>query len=426
MASPTTSSISNPSIAIPPPTAAPRCSVHVVSAPKPTSGRLLPLPRRSRRQTHESTAKTPAPRRGRGSAEATLARDERQPRTHRRGCPPPARTLHRRLRPPLSPPASAPQTDPAAATDRATRDARRQARSLGPRGARRRAPHACQRRPDDRGHAARFAEPAHGLLGAANRLFRLPAGFYGLVRRLHDIRPSATRRPASGAPSSASTEPKTLRRKLRLRAEATGLAGPASGRRLGSPVDGHVKVYAANGRCRNTSSRARNCVCGLSYWINALGGALCLHKALDPRARRGAPLGGTGRGAGSRRPHAEDHVFTAWSGASVWPGCGVAPRRTLDDGPAGLDAQRAHGPPDHPGRQVPLTTHPQMPLEQVAGAMFVVAGEQARAVQPPAYHRPLGTGVNPVRRVLETIRRVAAAWQQPPPPARNRRERHAP
>ena len=49
----------------------------------------------------------------------------------------------------------------------------RQARSLGPRGARRRAPHACQRRPDDRGHAAvRPSQLTPSLAAASSRRCR--------------------------------------------------------------------------------------------------------------------------------------------------------------------------------------------------------------------------------------------------------------
>ena len=102
-------------------------------------------------------------------------------------------------------------TEPAAATDRATRDARDKHAPLG------RAARDIERRTlASAGLLTEatpvFAEPAHtvarggvlaalpmllreGLLGAANRLFRLPAGFYGLttilpVRRLPDAGPS--------------------------------------------------------------------------------------------------------------------------------------------------------------------------------------------------------------------------------------------
>ncbi len=229
---------------------------------------------------------------------------------------------------PASPDAA--QTDPAAATDRATRDARDMHAPMG----------RAARDVEGRTLASAglmteatpvFAEPAHavahggvlaalpmllreGLLGAANRLFRLPAGFYGLstillfvaFMALARIRnPEALRYQAPGEWGAIlgldrCPEPKTLRRKLRLLASAEHTVREwqsALARTWASEhdddwatlaVDGHVKVYTGrNGRLpKHFVARQKLCLAAsVSYWINALGGAplLCLHKALDPK-----------------------------------------------------------------------------------------------------------------------------------------------
>ena len=274
MASPTTSSISNPSIA--PPTAAPRCSAppsctSFPVSPKPTSWPPSPSPappslassnvprarrRRPSRRRGRGRRRPPDGRRGgqaarfRAPAPGTSASRQapstrtgvhRRPHTgarRRRGrctvrpLSPPASALRRptRLRPPIAPLATP-------------------ATSTGPRGARRRS--TCQRRPDTEA-TPRFAEPAHavarggvlaalpmllceGLLGAANRLFRLPAirpDHHPPVRRL---------RPAS----SSHPRPRPLPRGCKLRC-----------------CDGGTSVALTHaGRNGPTSSRARNCVC---------------------------------------------------------------------------------------------------------------------------------------------------------------------
>ena len=129
----------------------------------------------------------PRRRRGRTVVDAQMAakaaeharfRDERQRslRSPPRQVPPTTFNENRRAgviaapAPALAAVADAPQvatdhptsanTEPAAATDRATRDARDKHRSHGSlRLCVRRAPHACQRRPADRGHAGVYAEP---------------------------------------------------------------------------------------------------------------------------------------------------------------------------------------------------------------------------------------------------------------------------
>ena len=137
-------------------------------------------------------------------------------------------------------------TEPAAATDRATRDARDKHAPMG------RAARDVERRTlASAGLLTEatpvFAEPAHGvarggvlaalpmllregLLDAANRLFRLPAGFYGLTTILLFVacltlarvrNPEALRYQAPGEWGAIlgldrGPEPKTLRRKLRL------------------------------------------------------------------------------------------------------------------------------------------------------------------------------------------------------------------
>ena len=153
-----------------------------------------------------------------------------------------------------------------------------------------------------------------GLLDAANRLFRLPAGFYGLTTILLFVacltlarvrNPEALRYQAPGEWGAIlgldrGPEPKTLRRKLRLltSAEHTVRDWQAELARSWASahdddwatlaVDGHVKVYTGrNGRLpKHFVARQKLCLpASVSYWVNALGGAplLCLHKALDPK-----------------------------------------------------------------------------------------------------------------------------------------------
>ena len=416
----------------------------------------------------------------------------------------------------------APQTDPAAATDRATRDARDQHAPMG------RAARDVERRTLASAGllteaTPRFAEPAHavahggvlaalpmllreGLLGAANRLFRLPAGFYGLTTILLFVacmtlarvrNPEALRYQAPGEWGAIlgldrCPEPKTLRRKLRLLASAEHTVRDWQAELARSwasehdddwatlAVDGHVKVYAGrNGRLpKHFVARQKLCLpASVSYWINALGGAplLCLHKALDPKLVKAlehdvvphlVELGVVPEAAPDlTAPDAEVPALTlvfdreGWSpdlfqrlarrGVACitwhknfkgedWP---PADFRTLEvplHGPAGTSTStvdlaekpillrngltvrqiRRHLAN---GRQVPLiTTHPQMPLEQVAGAMFSrwsqenffkYLREQFNLDSLPTHDlEPLDPDaqvVNPVRRVLEkTIRRV--------------------
>ena len=222
------------------------------------------------------------------------------------------------------------QADPVEATDRATRDARDKHAPLG------RAARDVERRTLASAGLMNeatpvFAEPAHavacggvltalpmllreGLLGAANRLLRLPAGFYGLSTILLFVacmtlarvrNPEALRYQAPGEWGAIlgldrCPEAKTLRRKLRLlsSAEHTVREWQSALARTWATeheddwatlaVDGHVKVYAGrSGRLpKHFVARQKLCLpASVSYWVNALGGAplLCLHKALDPK-----------------------------------------------------------------------------------------------------------------------------------------------
>ena len=209
-----------------------------------------------------------------------------------------------------------------------------------------------------------------GLLDAANRLFRLPAGFYGLTTILLFVacltlarvrNPEALRYQAPGEWGAIlgldrCPEAKTLRRKLRLltsaehtvrdwQAElARGWASAHDDDWATLAVDGHVKVYAGrNGRLpKHFVARQKLCLpASVSYWVNALGGAplLCLHKALDLKlvkadlARRGAAPAATGgdSGSGPRPDRAARRGASAHPGvrprgleprtcSSVWPG----------------------------------------------------------------------------------------------------------
>ena len=419
-------------------------------------------------------------------------------------------------------PANASHTDPAAATDRASRDARDKQAPMG----------RAARDVEGRMLASAglmteakpvFAAPAHGvahggvlaalpmllragLLGAANRLFRLPDGFYGLTTILLFVafmtlarvrNPEGLRYQAPGEWGAIlgldrCPETKTLRRKIRLltSAEHTVRDWQSALARTWATehdddwatlaVDGHVKVYAGrNGRLpKHFVARQKLCMpASVSYWINALGGMplLCLHKALDPKLIKAIEqdvvphlqhLGVVPEAAPDlTKPDAGVPALTlvfdreGWSPdlfkrlarrgiacitwhknfkGEDWP---QQDFRTLEvpiHGPAGTSATTVDLA-EQPivlrngltvrqirrrlanGRQVPvITTHPQMPLVQVAGAMFSrwsqenffkYMREQFNLDSLPTHDlEPLDPDaqvVNPVRRALEkTIRRV--------------------
>ena len=369
-------------------------------------------------------------------------------------------------------PANASHTDPAAATDRASRDARDKQAPMG----------RAARDVEGRMLASAglmteakpvFAAPAHGvahggvlaalpmllragLLGAANRLFRLPDGFYGLTTILLFVafmtlarvrNPEGLRYQAPGEWGAIlgldrCPETKTLRRKIRLltSAEHTVRDWQSALARTWATehdddwatlaVDGHVKVYTGrNGRLpKHFVARQKLCMpASVSYWINALGGMplLCLHKALDPKLIKALEqdvvphlqqLGVVPEAAPDlTKPDAGVPALTlvfdreGWSPdlfkrlarrgiacitwhknfkGEDWP---QQDFRTLEvpiHGPAGTSATTVDLA-EQPivlrngltvrqirrrlanGRQVPvITTHPQMPLGQVAGAMF--------------------------------------------------------
>ena len=418
--------------------------------------------------------------------------------------------------------ADARQTDPPPATDRATRDARDKHAPMG----------RAARDVEGRMLASAglmteaepvFAAPAHavahggvlaalpmllraGLLGAANRLFRLPDGFYGLTTILLFVafmtlarvrNPDSLRYQAPGEWGAIlgldrCPETKTLRRKIRLltSAEHTVRDWQSALARTWATehqddwatlaVDGHVKVYTGrNGRLpKHFVARQKLCLpASVSYWVNALGGAplLCLHKALDPKLIKAieqdvvphlVKLGVVPEAAPDlTRPDAGVPALTlvfdreGWSPdlfkrlarrgiacitwhknfkGEDWP---QEDFRTLEvpiHGPAGTSATTVDLA-EQPivlrngltvrqirrrlanGRQVPvITTHPQMPLVQVAGAMFSrwsqenffkYMREQFNLDSLPSHDLapldPDAQVVNPVRRALEkTIRRV--------------------
>ena len=418
--------------------------------------------------------------------------------------------------------ADARQTDPPPATDRATRDARDKHAPMG----------RAARDVEGRMLASAglmteaepvFAAPAHavahggvlaalpmllraGLLGAANRLFRLPDGFYGLTTILLFVafmtlarvrNPESLRYQAPGEWGAIlgldrCPETKTLRRKIRLltSAEHTVRDWQSALARTWATehdddwatlaVDGHVKVYTGRkGRLpKHFVARQKLCLpASVSYWVNALGGAplLCLHKALDPKLIKAIEqdvvphlqhLGVVPEAAPDlTRPDAGVPALTlvfdreGWSPdlfkrlarrgiacitwhknftGEDWP---QEDFRTLEvpiHGPAGTSATTVDLA-EQPivlrngltvrqirrrlanGRQVPvITTHPQMPLVQVAGAMFSrwsqenffkYMREQFNLDSLPSHDLapldPDAQVVNPVRRALEkTIRRV--------------------
>ena len=418
--------------------------------------------------------------------------------------------------------ADARQTDPPPATDRATRDARDKQAPMG----------RAARDVEGRMLASAglmteaepvFAAPAHavahggvlaalpmllraGLLGAANRLFRLPDGFYGLTTILLFVafmtlarvrNPESLRYQAPGEWGAIlgldrCPETKTLRRKIRLltSAEHTVRDWQSALARTWATehdddwatlaVDGHVKVYTGrNGRLpKHFVARQKLCMpASVSYWVNALGGAplLCLHKALDPKLIKAIEqdvvphlqhLGVVPEAAPDlTRPDAGVPALTlvfdreGWSPdlfkrlarrgiacitwhknfkGEDWP---QEDFRTLEvpiHGPAGTSATTVDLA-EQPivlrngltvrqirrrlanGRQMPvITTHPQMPLVQVAGAMFSrwsqenffkYMREQFNLDSLPSHDLapldPDAQVVNPVRRALEkTIRRV--------------------
>ena len=418
--------------------------------------------------------------------------------------------------------ADARQTDPPPATDRATRDARDKHAPMG----------RAARDVEGRMLASAglmteaepvFAAPAHavahggvlaalpmllraGLLGAANRLFRLPDGFYGLTTILLFVafmtlarvrNPEALRYQAPGEWGAIlgldrCPETKTLRRKIRLltSAEHTVRDWQSALARTWATehdddwatlaVDGHVKVYTGrNGRLpKHFVARQKLCLpASVSYWVNALGGAplLCLHKALDPKLIKAIEqdvvphlqhLGVVPEAAPDlTKPQAGVPALTlvfdreGWSPdlfkrlarrgiacitwhknfkGEDWPQDDFRTLEVLIHGPAGTRATTVDLA-EKPivlrngltvrqirrrlanGRQVPvITTHPQMPLVQVAGAMFSrwsqenffkYMREQFNLDSLPSHDLapldPDAQVVNPVRRALEkTIRRV--------------------
>ena len=413
-------------------------------------------------------------------------------------------------------------TEPAAATDRATRDARDKHAPMG----------RAARDVEGRMLASAgllteaepvFAAPAHavahggvlaalpmllraGLLGAANRLFRLPDGFYGLTTILLFVafmtlarvrNPESLRYQAPGEWGAIlgldrCPETKTLRRKIRLltSAEHTVRDWQSALARTWATehdddwatlaVDGHVKVYTGrNGRLpKHFVARQKLCLpASVSYWINALGGTplLCLHKALDPKLIKAieqdvvphlVKLGVVPQAAPDlTRPDAGVPALTlvfdreGWSPdlfkrlarrgiacitwhknfkGEDWPAQEFCALEVPVHGPAGTSTTTVELA-EQPivlrngltvrqirrrlanGRQVPvITTHPQMPLVQVAGAMFSrwsqenffkYLREQFNLDSLPTHDlEPLDPDaqvVNPVRRALEkTIRRV--------------------
>ena len=240
----------------------------------------------------------------------------------------------------------------------------------------------------------------------------------------------------------------------------------------------------------------------MSYWVNALGGAplLCLHKALDPKLVKAiehdvvphlVKLGVVPQAAPDlTKPQAGAPALTlvfdreGWSPdlfkrlarrgiacitwhknfkGDDWPEEDFRTLEVLIHGPAGTSATTVDLA-EQPivlrngltvrqirrrlanGRQVPvITSHPQMPLEQVAGAMFSrwsqenffkYLREQFNLDSLPTHDlEPLDPDaqvVNPVRRALEkTIRRVRSrlaavrnrlvpAQQEPDPDTANR------
>ena len=418
--------------------------------------------------------------------------------------------------------AGAPPTDPAAATDLATRDARDKHAPMG----------RAARDIEGRTRASAgllteatpvFAEPANavayggvltalpmllreGLLGAANRLFRLPAGFYGLTTILLFVacmtlarvrNPESLRYQAPGEWGAIlgldrGPETKTLRRKLRLltSAEHTVRDWQSALARTWATehqddwatlaVDGHVKVYTGrNGRLpKHFVARQKLCLpASVSYWINALGGTplLCLHKALDPKLVKALEqdvvphllqLGVVPEAAPDlTQPEAGAPALTlvfdreGWSPdlfkrlarrgiacitwhknfkGEDWPEEDFHPLEVPIHAPAGTSATTVDLA-EQPivlrngltvrqirrrlatGRQVPvITTHPQMPVQQVAGSMFSrwsqenffkYLREQFNLDSLPTHDLapidPEAQVVNPVRRALEkTIRQV--------------------
>ena len=420
------------------------------------------------------------------------------------------------------PSVDAPQTHQAPPTDRGTRDARDKQAPMG----------RAARDVEGRTLASAglmteatpvFVEPANavayggvlaalpmllreGLLGAANLLFRLPAGFYGLTTILLFVacmtlarvrNPESLRYQAPGEWGAIlgldrCPETKTLRRKLRLLASAehtvrdwqSALARTWATEHQDDwatlAVDGHVKVYTGrNGRLpKHFVARQKLCMpASVSYWINALGGAplLCLHKALDPKLIKAIEqdvvphlqqLGVVPEAAADlTKPEAGAPALTlvfdreGWSPelfkrlarrgiacitwhknfkGKDWPQDDFRTLEVPIHGPAGTSATTVDLA-EQPivlrngltvrqirrrlatGRQVPMiTTHPQMPLDQVAGAMFSrwsqenffkYLREQFNLDSLPTHDLdpvdPDAQVVNPVRRALDkTIRRV--------------------
>ena len=245
-------------------------------------------------------------------------------------------------------------------------------------------------------------------------------------------------------------------------------------------VDGHVKVYTGrNGRLpKHFVARQKLCLpASVSYWINALGGAplLCLHKALDPKLVKALEhdvvpqlleLGVLPHAAPDlTQPDAGAPALTlvfdreGWSPdlfkrlaqrgiacitwhknfkGEDWPQEQFGSLEVPIHGPAGASTTTVELAEQQivlrngltvrqirrrlaNGRQVPLiTTHPQMPVQQVAGAMFSRWSQEnffkylreqfnldALTTHDLEPLDPNAQVVNPMRRALEkTIRRI--------------------
>ena len=421
MASPTTSSTSNPSIATPPTTAAPcwlrAAKLHVVSSvakrhhaafdiSRPTLARAV----KRYREHGEDAFFEPRRRRGRTVVDAQMAATTAllasgmsgSACARHLGMPPTTFNENRRAgviaapAPALAAVVDAPQvatdhptsanTEPAAATDRATRDARDKHAPMG------RAARDVERRTlASAGLLTEatpvFAEPAHGvarggvlaalpmllregLLDAANRLFRLPAGFYGLTTILLfvacltlarvrnpealryqapgewgailglDAAPSPRRCAASCGCSPAPSTPCATGKRHWLAA-----GPPRTGRRLGHAGRGRPResVHWAQRSAAETLRRAPEAVfAGLRELLGQRPRrsapavpARRWTRSWSRRSSTTSPLGETGRGAASG-PRPDQ---AAGRSAGAYPG--VRPRG-LEPGPV-----QASGPARH-------------------------------------------------------------------------------
>ena len=233
-------------------------------------------------------------------------------------------------------------------------------------------------------------------------------------------------------------------------------------------MDGHVKVYAGrNGRLpKHFVARQKLCLpASVSDWINALGGTplLCLHQALEQDVAPHLLQLGVVPEAGAPaltlvfdREGWSPDLFKRLARRGIacitwhknfkgedWPEEDFHPLEVLIHAPAGTSATTVDLA-EQPivlrngltvrqirrrlatGRQVPvITTHPQLPVQQVAGAMFSrwsqenffkYLREQFNLDSLPTHDLdpidPEAQVVNPVRRALEkTIRQVRSrSW----------------